>query len=148
RPPRRLPRDRAAPHRFLVRYAPARRGGVPGRGRLPQHQHARRPQGLRTAMKQDTTLAAAIGCLSDYDADALPVASVRSVIERFVSPVEAIERLPLRCALGRVLAGDQSSPIDVPAHDNSAMDGFAFRHADLSPGDRTVLRIVGSALAG
>ena len=99
-------------------------------------------------MKQDTTLAAAIGCLSDYDPDALPVASARSVIERFVSAVEAIERVPLRCALGRVLAGDQSSPIDVPAHDNSAMDGFAFRHADLSPGDRTVLRIVGSALAG
>jgi molybdopterin molybdotransferase len=40
------------------------------------------------------------------------------------------------------------SPIDVPAHDNSAMDGYALRVADLATGAETVLRIVGTALAG
>jgi molybdopterin molybdotransferase len=99
-------------------------------------------------MTQDSALAAAIGCLSDYDPDALPVASARSVIEHFVAPVEAIERVPLRCALDRVLASDLLSPIDVPANDNSAMDGFAFRSADLSDKTGTVLKIVGSAFAG
>ena len=54
----------------------------------------------------------------------------------------------LVAALDRVLATDLLSPIDVPADDNSAMDGFAFRSADLADGDRTVLRIVGSAFAG
>jgi molybdopterin molybdotransferase len=37
--------------------------------------------------------------------------------------------VPLQQALGRVLAADVVSPIDVPAHDNSAMDGYAFAGA-------------------
>ena len=42
--------------------------------------------------------------------------------------------LALRAALGRVLARDIVSPIDVPAHDNSAMDGYALRGSDLAAG--------------
>ena len=99
-------------------------------------------------MTQESSLAAALGCLADYDPEALPVASARQVIERVVAPVRAIERLPLRCALDRVLASDLLSPIDVPASDNSAMDGYAFRSSDLVTGARTELKIVGSAFAG
>ena len=51
------------------------------------------------------------------------------VIARFLSPVTAIERVHVRAALGRVLAEDVISPLDVPAHDNSAMDGYAVRFA-------------------
>jgi molybdopterin molybdotransferase len=54
----------------------------------------------------------------------------------------------MRASLGRVLAADVISPIDVPAHDNSAMDGYAVRFADLAPTGETRLRIAGSAFAG
>ncbi len=93
-------------------------------------------------------LAEAISCLSDYDPDALPVASVREIIERVVTPVEAIERVAIRAALGRVLAEDLISPIDVPSSDNSAMDGYAVRADDLAATGPTALRVAGTALAG
>ena len=51
-------------------------------------------------------------------------------------------------ALGRVLAEDVVAPFDVPGFANSAMDGYALRHADLSPGEVTRLRLIGIALAG
>src|SRR5262249_21852933 len=77
------------------------------------------------------TLSELISCTSDYDPDALPVAVANQVIRSFVKPVSGVERLPVRAALGRVLAKDIVSPIDVPSHDNSAMDGYAVRGEDL-----------------
>ena len=56
--------------------------------------------------------------------------------------------MPLPAALGRVLAEDVVSPISVPPHDNSAMDGYAFDGAQLRPGQPLRLRCVGTALAG
>jgi len=51
-------------------------------------------------------------------------------------PVEGVEILPLRAALGRVLAEPLVSRIDVPGWDYSAMDGYALRAADVSlPGE-------------
>jgi molybdopterin molybdotransferase len=99
-------------------------------------------------MSAPQTLAEAISCLSDYDPNALPVARAREIIDRVVVPVEAVERVALRSALGRVLAEDIASPFDVPASDNSAMDGYAVRAADLAPDAPTTLRIAGTALAG
>jgi molybdopterin molybdotransferase len=90
----------------------------------------------------------ALSCADDYDPNSMPVAKAREVIARFLQPVTATERLALRAALGRVLAEDVVSPLDVPAHDNSAMDGYAVRFADLKPGAETVLRNVGSSFAG
>jgi len=54
----------------------------------------------------------------------------------------------IRQALGRVLSDDVISPVDVPGHDNSAMDGYAVRFADLKPGTETTLMRVGEAFAG
>ena len=88
-----------------------------------------------------------VSCISGYDPDALPVESARQIIREFIAPIEEIETIDLPSALGRVLATDIVSPIDVPAHDNSAMDGYAFRSADLQP-EATALRIIGSAYAG
>jgi molybdopterin molybdotransferase len=51
-------------------------------------------------------------------------------------------------ALGRVLAQDVISPISVPPHDNSAMDGYAFDGAQLAPGAALTLKMIGTALAG
>ena len=85
---------------------------------------------------------------SDYDPDSMPVDKARQHIFAFLSPVTTVERLNIRAALGRVLAEDVISPINVPQHDNSAMDGFAVRFADLNTEGETVLRIVGTAFAG
>ena len=89
-----------------------------------------------------------ISCTSGYDPDALPVAKANEVIRSFVKPVGGVERLPVRAALGRVLARDIVSPIDVPAHDNSAMDGYAVRSGDLRGGEAVVLSEIGTAYAG
>jgi molybdopterin molybdotransferase len=87
-------------------------------------------------------------CVSGYDPNALPVAQAQEFIARLVPRVEATEMLALRSALGRVLARDVVSPIDVPAHANSAMDGYALRAADLRTDAETLLQAVGAGLAG
>ena len=93
-------------------------------------------------------LADIVSCLSDYDPGALPVARAQQVIERLVVPIDCVERVAIRAALDRVLARDLDSPIDVPAHDNSAMDGWAVRADDLAPEGETVLVAAGTAYAG
>jgi molybdopterin molybdotransferase len=85
--------------------------------------------------------------IEGYDPDALHVDKARAAIRACIAPVSGIERLPVCAALGRVLAQDIVPAIDVPGHDNTAMDGFALRFADLGAGD-TVLQEVGAALAG
>ena len=90
----------------------------------------------------------AASCADDYDPNSMPVAKAREFIARFLQPVAAIERLHIRAALGRVLAEDVISPLDVPAHNNSAMDGYALRFADLQASANTRLKIAGTAFAG
>lgn len=58
------------------------------------------------------------------------------------------ERLSIHRADGRVLAQDLLAPIALPAFDNSRMDGFALRHADLDRAGGTRLRIMGEQFAG
>jgi molybdopterin molybdotransferase len=89
-----------------------------------------------------------VSCADDYDPNSMPVDKARALIRAFLHPVTTIERVNVRAALGRVLAADVISPIDVPAHDNSAMDGYALRHADIDGRDSTTLAIVGTAFAG
>jgi len=62
--------------------------------------------------------------------------------------VSTVERLNIRAALGRVLAEDVISPVNVPQHDNSAMDGYAVRFADLRPDADSTLTVIGTAYAG
>src|SRR5687768_9361567 len=90
----------------------------------------------------------ALSCADDYDPNSMPVAKAREVIARFLAPVTATERVGVRAALGRVLAEDVVSPLDVPAHDNSAMDGYAVRHADLEADGDVTLKVAGSSFAG
>ncbi len=85
---------------------------------------------------------------SDYDPNSMPVAKAREYIRAFLQPVTGVEQLPIRTALGRVLAEDVRSDIDVPGHDNSAMDGYAFRHADLGAAGETTLKVIGTSFAG
>lgn len=94
------------------------------------------------------SLAAIASCVNGYDPDALPIDQAREFIDRLVPRLQTTESVPLRSALGRVLARDIVSGIDVPAHDNSAMDGYALYGTDLRADGDTVLQVVGSGLAG
>ena len=92
--------------------------------------------------------------LAGYDPKALSVDGVLAFLEQLAAPPADMpcDEVPLREALGRVLARDIVSPFSVPPHDNSAMDGFAFDGALLdeaadAAGDLR-LRIAGTALAG
>jgi molybdopterin molybdotransferase len=96
-----------------------------------------------------TTLNEFSRCVAQYDPHALPVSAAQAIVRHWATPVTAVERVPLRDALDRVLAADIVSPIDVPSHDNSAMDGYAFNGAALATSESAVdLTIVGKALAG
>ncbi len=89
--------------------------------------------------------------LAGYDPQALRADMVQQFLQSLVKPVREHQTLPLKEALGRVLARDVLCPIDVPAHDNSAMDGYAFDGAALgAAGDSgtLALTVVGTALAG
>ncbi len=78
----------------------------------------------------------------------LSVAQARAAIAAALRPITETQDVALAQALGRVLADDVVSPIDVPAHDNSAMDGYAFAGEALAPGVVTRLRVVGTLMAG
>ena len=86
--------------------------------------------------------------LAGYDPQALSADTVNSFLSKLVEPVTEVENLGIFEALGRVLALDVISPISVPPHDNSAMDGFAFDGAQLAPDTALTLKVVGTALAG
>lgn len=91
-----------------------------------------------------TELATNPSCMEDYDPSAMSVAQAKDYIKQYLKPVTEHEVLPIRESLGRVLADTIVSPCNVPNHDNSAMDGFAFRHQD----GAQPLKIIGTALAG
>ena len=95
-----------------------------------------------------SSLQHAVSCLDGYDPDALPVETARTAIRAILAPVTANERVAVRASLGRILGEDVVSTMDVPAHDNSAMDGWAVRACDLEAGGETTLREVGVAYAG
>ena len=86
--------------------------------------------------------------LPGYDPQALSADDVLRFLSSLAEPVQDKVELPLFDALGRVLAADVVSPVDVPPHDNSAMDGYAFDGAQLAAGTALGLKVVGTALAG
>lgn len=94
------------------------------------------------------TLTQFVSSLADYAPNALPVAQAQRIVQTFVQPIDGVETVTIWQALGRVLAADVVSPISVPAHDNSAMDGYALQGCDLLPDGPTTLAMVGAALAG
>jgi molybdopterin molybdotransferase len=89
-----------------------------------------------------------VSCLDGYDPNALRVDKAREAIRACLTPVAGIERVATRSALGRVLAEEVVPRFDVPAHDNSAMDGYAVRAEDLGADGETRLEEIGTAFAG
>ncbi len=70
----------------------------------------------------------------DFDQILLPVEEAIQTLALNAKPIKKIETLLLSEALGRVLANDVVSKIDVPPNDNSAMDGYAINSSDLNQG--------------
>ena len=87
-------------------------------------------------------------CADDYDPDSMPAEAALRRILAGIEAVEGFEKLAIRSALNRVLAGDVHSRIDVPQHTNSAMDGYALRAGDLPKGGMAELAVIGTSWAG
>lgn len=84
----------------------------------------------------------------DFDPASISATEAMERVLAAVTPVAQVESVNLRAALGRVIAQDVRSRVQVPNHTNSAMDGFALRGRDLpSDGERTFTEI-GVAFAG
>ena len=92
------------------------------------------------------TVAPALGPSPLASGQETSVADAQAAIAAALQPVTDTETVPLTAAMGRVLAADLLSPIDVPAHDNSAMDGYALHGADLRSDAPTRLVVMGATV--
>lgn len=84
----------------------------------------------------------------EYDASLLTVETAQQRILQLAQPISGVERVAIRSALGRVLAEPIISPINVPPHANSAMDGYAINAADLKGNAPLQLSVIGTSWAG
>jgi len=80
-----------------------------------------------------------------------PLLSIEQALALIAGRVDVVagqQPVPLRAALGRVLAQPLVAPMDVPPFANSAVDGWAVRHADLAPERETSLPVLARVAAG
>lgn len=99
-------------------------------------------------MAANETIRGEPSCADASDPSSLTVAQARKAIQEALMPPVEDEWVPIRSALGRVLARDCISPMDVPGHTNSAMDGYALRGDDLPSGGVGEYHVAATALAG
>src|SRR4051794_33790725 len=78
----------------------------------------------------------------------MPVDAAERLIRERVMPIAETETVPLASAAGRVIAHDLVALLNLPPFDNSAVDGYAVRHADLARDGETRLAVVGRVTAG
>ncbi len=78
----------------------------------------------------------------------LPLDQMERLIAERVTPLTETQTVSLADAAGRVLAADVVAPVDLPAFDNSAVDGYAVRHADLNATGDTRLTVIDRVMAG
>jgi len=83
-----------------------------------------------------------------FNGPLLPVAEAEQLIAAGVNPVSGRQRVPLREALGRILAAEIVAPLNLPPFDNSAVDGYAVRADDIDPAHERRLTIVDRVAAG
>ena len=92
--------------------------------------------------KKETT------CADDHEPSVLSVEDARHKIIDKIEPISGIEKLTLRSCLNRFLAEDIYSPIEVPSHPNSAMDGYAIAGDDLPTDEPRNYKVIGTTFAG
>lgn len=87
--------------------------------------------------------------IEGFSANLVPIGTAQALIGQWIKPVVAIEKTELRECLGRVLGESVWSTVNVPPHDNSAMDGWAVSGSDLNPAGPTQLHTeAGASWAG
>lgn len=84
----------------------------------------------------------------DNDTGWLSVEQARIRMCNSVNVIDGFERVAIRDGLNRILAEDVISPINVPPYDNSAMDGYALRAADVPADDEASFNVIGTSFAG
>lgn len=87
------------------------------------------------------------GCLSEYDPNSLSYEKALSLLEQLIQPVSKIKNIFIEEAQGHILAKDVKSSINVPNYDNSAMDGYVFKHRYLKT-KKNKIKLHGKILAG
>ena len=90
----------------------------------------------------------ASSCNDPFETTAITVAEALRQILKNTKPINQYEKLPIRKCLNRVLHETVISPVNVPAHNNSAMDGIAVNSRYLPESGNRILKIVGTAFAG
>ena len=83
-----------------------------------------------------------------FGGDLMPVEQALALIAEIGRPLTACEAVPLAAASGRILGEDIVAPMDVPPHDNAAVDGYAVFHDDLAAAGETRLPVGGRIAAG
>ncbi len=83
-----------------------------------------------------------------FGGELMPLDEALAILAARISPVTTPEPVAISDALGRVLAADVVAPMDVPPHDNSAVDGYAVRFSDLAGTGETRLPVGGRVAAG
>ena len=83
-----------------------------------------------------------------HDKDRMPHDEALAVLRSRVRPVVDVESIDLHKAQGRYLAEPVLAPRDIPAHDNAAVDGYAFSYSAYDRQSGVRLKIVGEAAAG
>jgi molybdopterin molybdotransferase len=96
----------------------------------------------------NTSIKTTASCADPWDADSISVGQALKQIESNISPLQESETLAIRDCLGRICSESVISPINVPGHANSAMDGFAISGASLPLEGIAELIEIGTAFAG
>lgn len=87
-------------------------------------------------------------CMDDFDPSSIDADQAVNLILKTIKPSNELERLSIKECLGRTLAKDIKSTINVPGHTNSAMDGYAFRGEDIPQDRPKAFTMIGTAFAG
>ena len=87
-------------------------------------------------------------CMDDFDPASLDAGQALAQILDTVGLSREVETVALRDALGRVIACESRSRVNVPGHTNSAMDGYAIRGEDIPASNRVTLSVIGTSWAG
>ena len=86
------------------------------------------------------------GCLSEYDPNSITYDKATLYLEQLIQPIKKTKKISIEDAQGLILATDVKSLINVPNYDNSAMDGYVFRHQSLKKNNK--VKLFGKILAG
>lgn len=100
-------------------------------------------------LSTDKTIIKQASCTDSKQTDVIDFKTAQNAILNAITPLQAHEYIPITRAKSRILAKNIISPINVPSHTNSAMDGYAIHHSDLpKQGATKTLKIFGTVLAG